>query len=109
MATLLVLVGVVKAWTIAQGVLNAILSANPLGLIVIAIAAVVAGIVLLVQNWDTVVAAFKSGIDSIKQWFNDLLNSPFITGITALFAGIWQVFTNGFDKAMSFYLKRHYH
>lgn len=40
--------------TAAQWAWNAAMSANPLGLIIIAIAAVIAGIVLLVQNWDWV-------------------------------------------------------
>lgn len=40
--------------TAAQWLFNAALSANPLGLIIIAIVAVIAAIVLLVRNWDTV-------------------------------------------------------
>lgn len=43
--------------TAAQWAWNAAISANPIGLIILAIAALVAGIVLLVQNWDTVKAA----------------------------------------------------
>ena len=44
----------IKAWTAAQWLLNIALNANPIGLIVIAIAAVVAAIVVLIKNWDDV-------------------------------------------------------
>lgn len=44
-------------WTAAQWLLNAALAANPIGLVIIAIAALIAIIVVLVMNWDTVKAA----------------------------------------------------
>ncbi|HKE67384.1 MAG TPA: hypothetical protein VKB59_22485 [Micromonosporaceae bacterium] len=50
----LAIVAAVKAWSIAQAILNAIMAANPIGLIVIAIAALIAGIVLLVTHFDVV-------------------------------------------------------
>lgn len=40
----------VKAWSIAQGILNLALAANPIGLIVIAIAGLVAGLVVAYQK-----------------------------------------------------------
>lgn len=43
--------------TAAQWLWNAAISANPIGLIIIGIAALVAGIWLLVQNWDSVAEA----------------------------------------------------
>jgi len=43
-----------------QEVLNLALAANPIGLIIIGIAALVAGIVLLVKNWETVWSVMKS-------------------------------------------------
>jgi hypothetical protein len=42
-----------KAVAVAIAVVNVAMSLNPLGLIIIAIAAVTAGIILLVRNWDT--------------------------------------------------------
>lgn len=42
-----------KAWTIAQLALNAVLSANPLGLVVLAVAALVAAIVIAYKKSDT--------------------------------------------------------
>jgi phage-related protein len=47
------------AWTAVQWLLNAAMTANPIGLVVVAIAALVAGIIVLVKNWDTVTAAFQ--------------------------------------------------
>jgi hypothetical protein len=79
-----------KGWAIAQGILNAVLAMNPLTLLAIAIAAVVAGIVYLAtqtkffQNawkamtgfvtsaWKTVTSFFDSSFKSIATWFKNL-------------------------------------
>lgn len=64
------------AWTAVQWALNVALSANPIGLIVIAIAALVAGIVIAYKKCD----AFRSIIDAVWQaiktavkWVGDLI------------------------------------
>lgn len=46
-------VGVIVAWTVAQTALNIALAANPIGLIVIAVAALAAGFVYAYQNSET--------------------------------------------------------
>jgi TP901 family phage tail tape measure protein len=43
-----------KAAAVAQGIFNAVMSANPIALIIIGVAALIAVIVLLVKNWDKV-------------------------------------------------------
>ena len=58
-----------KGWAAAQWLLNAAMTANPIGLIVAAIAAVIAAGVLLYQNWDTVKAKFVEVWEGIKNWF----------------------------------------
>jgi phage-related protein len=58
-----------KAWSVVQGVLNAIMAANPIMLIVLGIAALIAGIVLLVKNWDKVSAAFGKAGKAIGGFF----------------------------------------
>jgi hypothetical protein len=74
--------GIAKAatatWTAAQWLLNAALNANPIGLIVIAIAAFIAGIVLAYQHvgWfrDLVNGAFKiikGAIETAFNWVKD--------------------------------------
>jgi len=50
----LILSNVTKIAAAAQWVLNAAMSANPIGLIIIGIAALVAAGVLLIKNWDSV-------------------------------------------------------
>lgn len=60
-----VIAGIIKvstsAWAAVQGILNLVMAANPVGLIVLGIAALIAIIVLLVANWDSVVK-FLTGI-----------------------------------------------
>lgn len=60
---------VTKGWAAAQWLLNAAMTANPIGLIVAAIAAVIAAGVALYQNWDTVKAKFFEVWEGIKNWF----------------------------------------
>ena len=53
------------AWTAAQWLLNVALTANPIGLIIVAIGALIAAIVLMVKHWDTVTATIKKNWDII--------------------------------------------
>jgi hypothetical protein len=106
--TLLILKGVLialaivtKGAAVAQGILNAVMTANPIGLIVVAIAALVAGIVLLIQNWDIVVLAFQTGVEKIKIWFNELLeNNPFLKGIVSKIMEIWNIVVSVFKTGV---------
>lgn len=68
--------GAIIAWTAVQWALNAALAANPIGLVIAAIAAFVAGIVLLYNKNEgfrnlvqTVWAAIKSAIGGVVDWF----------------------------------------
>ncbi len=65
-----------KAWAAAQWVLNAAMDANPLGLLAVGLAAVVAGLVLAYKNSATfrsiVQGAFKVAGDAVK-WVVDRL------------------------------------
>lgn len=55
---LLILRGVILIATAAQWLWNIAMSANPIGLVIIGIAALIGIVVLLVKHWDTVKAAF---------------------------------------------------
>lgn len=66
-----------KAWAAVQWVLNAAMSANPIGLVVIAIAGLIAAGAWLVQNWDEIAA-----------WWNDLWG-----GIAARTVEKWDAIT----------------
>lgn len=79
------------AATLTTWGLNGALLANPLTWIVIGIAALIAGIVLLVRNWDTAKAAMVAIWDGIKagfQWLWDGIKSIF-AAIGSFFATYW--------------------
>jgi len=78
----------IKVITLAQIAWNIAMSANPIGLVVIAIAALVTAIVLLVKNWDTVKRVMLAAFDAMKSagvavlnWFKN--NWPYLAGIIA--------------------------
>lgn len=48
-----------KGLAVVSKVVNAVMKANPIGLIITAIAALIAGIVALIKNWEAVVDALK--------------------------------------------------
>lgn len=70
----------------AQWVMNSALLASPITWIVIGIIALIAAIILLVMNWDTVVAFLKGSWDGFLGWF---------TGIMDGFLGWWDGIWNG--------------
>ena len=57
---ILEVVAAVKLWSIAQGLLDIAITANPIGLIVLAIAALIGAVVELVTHWKTVWGEVKS-------------------------------------------------
>ncbi len=73
-----------KAWTAAQWLWNAAMSANPIGLVIAGIGALIGVGYLLIKNWD-----------KVKEWFVTLWNNPkeallqFIEGIRSKFSGIF--------------------
>ena len=99
-------VGAIILWTGAQWLLNAALTANPIGLIIVAIGLLVGAIIWLVQNWDEVIAwivevwqGFVSWLGEVwagfvgfltdvwsgfMSWIADVLN-----GFVALWNGVW--------------------
>ncbi|MCQ2250005.1 MAG: tape measure protein [Bacteroidales bacterium] len=50
---ILSVVGAMKAWSVIQGIINALMAANPVGLVVVAIAALVAFVYKLIKAWDS--------------------------------------------------------
>ena len=59
----------------AQAVLNAIMTANPIGLIIVGIAALIAIVILLAKNWDVVSAFLGEKLNKLK---NDFMNFIFL-------------------------------
>jgi len=87
----------VNAVTIAQWALNAAMSANPIGMIIIGITALIGIGILLYKNWDTVKAGatalwnslmnfLKPAIDVVKGAFDSLMG-----GINAVIGGFNRV------------------
>ena len=95
-------------WTGAQWLLNAALNANPIGLIVVAIAALVAGVVLAYKNFKP----FRDIVDKIGDFFQntlwpaikkiaDILGGALMTAVDA----IWPIFQKWFDIIKGLYLQ----
>lgn len=104
-AAVAVSMGIVRAatiaWTAVQWALNAALDDNPIGLVVIAVAALVAGIILLWKHSETfrtivlaVWSAIKVAIKAVADWF---MNTawPIIRAVIDFIIGyykfLWQV------------------
>jgi hypothetical protein len=62
--------------TATQWLLNAAMTANPIGLIIVAVAALIAIIVLLVKHWDSFVGAIKTGSAKVMTVLS-LISLPF--------------------------------
>lgn len=96
--------------TVGQWALNAALSANPVGLIVLALAALVAGIVWVATQttffqdtwtnvtavigtaatwlWETVINPVFTAIGGVFTWIYDTIIMPIVTGIM-IYIGLW--------------------
>lgn len=60
-----------KAWAVVQGAFNAVLALNPIVLVVIAIAALVAALVLAYKKVDW----FREGVDGAMKWVANAFNA----------------------------------
>jgi phage-related protein len=83
----------ILAFAAAVWVLNSALLANPITLVVIALAALAAAVALVITNWDTIAAFFKGIWDKIWQWTSDRL-----TDIRDFIVGIWDGIVNWFSS-----------
>ena len=63
------IVSAIKIWTAVQTVLKAVMAANPIGLIIIAVVGLIGVITLLVKKWDVVKAALIKGIKAVWEFF----------------------------------------
>jgi phage-related protein len=67
---ILLIVGAIKAWSIVQGILNAVMAINPVSAWIMAIVALIAGIGLLIKNWDKVKEGFSNTGKAIGDFFS---------------------------------------
>lgn len=84
------------AITAVQWAWNAAMSANPIGVVIMLIAGLVAGGIALWKNWDKVKAKCAELWQSIKKWFGKI--GDWIGGIWAKIGGIWDKVTGFFGK-----------
>lgn len=68
---ILTVVGAMKVWAAVQAVLNAVMAANPLGLVVIAIAALVAGVVYAYKHFE----GFRKVVDAVFSFLKDAVTT----------------------------------
>ncbi|MEA5454470.1 tape measure protein [Sinomonas sp. JGH33] len=113
----------IAAINVATGIWNALMAVNPVTWVILGIAALVAAIVLLVANWDTVVR-FLSDVwggfvgwlrditGSVGAWFADVWNSVagavsgawngIVTAVTDAMAWLWSTIVAGFTAEWNF-------
>lgn len=81
---------VTKAWTAAQWLLNAALNANPIGLLIVGITALIAVGLWLVQNWSTISAWWNNLWEGISSWAAEKWNA-----IVGTITGAWDSIVAG--------------
>ena len=99
----------VEGLTISNILLNIVMNANPVGLIITAIAALIVIIILVIRHWDDVSAAFKKGGEKIRELWNGFVKfikdlfkdvdlvKPFkqmIENVVGFFRGLGSTFYN---------------
>lgn len=105
-----------QAVAISGGILNAIWAANPVGIIIAGVVALIAVIVEVITYWDKLVWGFKflceryqEGLQAIGRWFSDLWNGVvggfqwLIDRIVEGAKKIWNDITGVFSKVGEFF------
>jgi len=96
-----------KVAAAAQWLMNIAMSANPIGLIIIAVAALIAGIILLVKNWDWVKDKFLQIWGAIGSFFTSIKDKMGLD-MSALGEGIRNIWEGivGFFQAIPSKIKQ---
>jgi phage-related protein len=81
-----------------QMILNGTLVLNPIGLVIAAIVALIAVVILVIKNWDNIVAATKAAWSAIKDAI-----SVAIDAIAGFFSDLWGTITGLKDKVLGFF------
>ncbi|MBW4094582.1 MAG: tape measure protein [Acidobacteria bacterium] len=91
--------------TAAQWLFNAAMTANPIGLVILAVVALIAIIVLLVANWSSVVGFLTTVWQGFVTWFQGIM-AGFLAwwggvwdGILQVFSTVWQLIQIVFSTA----------
>jgi len=86
-----------KIWTGVQWALNAAMTANPIGLIIVGIGLLIGAVILLVKHWDKVKSAFVTVWDFILNAFEGYVNW-WIRGVNAMITGLNEAFSFDLPK-----------
>lgn len=103
----------------AQWALNGAMLANPIGIVIVSIGALVAAIVLAVTHWDSIKAAVmrfweyvKSALGNIGGWFSERWNEAYnaattaFSGLTGWFGGIFENIKGIFSSAVNWIIDK---
>ncbi|MEK4110701.1 phage-related protein [Paenibacillus sp. DS2363] len=103
----------------AQWALNGAMLANPIGIVIVSIGALVAAIVLAITHWDSIKAAVmrfweyvKTALGNIGGWFSERWNEAYnaattaFGGLTGWFGGIFENIKRIFSSAVNWIIDK---
>jgi hypothetical protein len=93
------LVELKKAWTAIQISLNIAMYANPIGIIILAVVALIAVVVLVIKHFDTLKKWFVDGWETIKNAFVTAWNA-----IRNVFATVFNGIMTGVEAFVNFFI-----
>lgn len=104
---ILAVAAALKVWAVAQALLNAVMAANPITLIVLAIAALVAGVIYAYQNFegfrnvvDAVFGFIKTVVGAVVSWFTETA-MPYIKTGWAIAVAAFQTAWNAIQPILN--------
>lgn len=103
--------------TVAQWLLNAAMSANPIGIIIAVIAALVAAFIYLwntsdgfrqfwIDLWNTISSALSTAWEAVSSFFTETIPEAFnslVETISSIWSSIVEFFTTGWNNIVAFF------
>ncbi|MBM0275320.1 phage tail tape measure protein [Micromonospora tarensis] len=116
---IMLIVAATKVWTAVQTALNVVMAMNPLGLLVLAIIAIVAGITLLwmksaafrdfwIMVWDGIVAGVTWAVEAIVSYWTNMIGLV-VAGARlwwTIFKGVYTAIGNGAVAAFNWIIAK---
>ena len=101
------IVAALKVWAAVQAVLNVIMTANPIGLIILAVVALIGMITMLVRKWEAVKTALVKGAKAVFEFFKKygLAILAVIAPIPAFIIGAIMLLVKNWDKVKAALIK----
>jgi len=96
-------IGLVTAWNVVQGILNLTLAANPIGIVVLAIAALVAGFIVAYNTSEDFRRIVDGALNWVKQTGQDVANW-FVNDLPAFFVSAAEAIGSAFSGVKDFIL-----